>query len=204
LRVVNGDSSGDRMLAAPVAPVAPAWRPGTHSLAYVSADGTLHVVDADTGRRLASLRDAGPQQLAWSSDGRLLAAREDGVLAVYRPDLTRVSGISTRSLAPGNPFTALAFRPHSDTLAWSTYDPRTDTSTVAGGPINGAQRRIFSGAGRVTTLAWSDDGRWLALDWRDADQLLFIRSTKVRRIVAIANVGSSLGGRAALGGWCCP
>jgi hypothetical protein len=170
----------------------------------VTAGGAIRVVEADTGRVLGAWRDTLPQQLEWSSDGKLLAVREGGVLAVYRPDGTRVVGMSTRSLAPGNPFTAVAFRPHSHTLAWSTYDPARDTSVVAGGPLQGLQRRIFTGAGRFTSLAWSGDGRWLALDWPAADQLLFIRSTAVRKVVAITNVASTLGDAPTLGGWCCP
>jgi hypothetical protein len=203
LRVVNGDGTDDRVVAQPVARVAPAWRPRTHLLAYVTVGGAIRIVDTDTGQRLTGLHDAFPRQLEWSSDGRLLAAREGGVVAIYRPDGSRVTGISTRSLGRGNPFTVLAFRPHSHTLAWSTYDRRSDTSTVRGGPVAGTKRRIFAGSGRITSIAWSGDGRWLALGWPDANQLLFIRSTAVRKIVAVTNLTSSVGARPSLGGWCC-
>ena len=66
-------------------------------------------------------------------------------------------------------------------------------------------RRIFSGAGRFGDVVWSPDGRWLLLSWPTADQLLFIRSTGVRRLLAYSNVTEQFGGRAfpRLRGWCC-
>src|SRR5947207_1514288 len=50
LRIVNGDGTGDRLVARRVAvsPVpALAWRPATHQLAYVNARGQLVLLDAD-------------------------------------------------------------------------------------------------------------------------------------------------------------
>jgi hypothetical protein len=53
LRVVAGDSTGDRVVARNVAAVAPAWQPGARFVvAYAGRDGRVHAVDADTGRRL--------------------------------------------------------------------------------------------------------------------------------------------------------
>ena len=54
LRVVDGDGTGDRLLATGVAHVAPAWRPGQplgpFELAYVTARGRVVVRDGDTGK----------------------------------------------------------------------------------------------------------------------------------------------------------
>ncbi|HUQ22926.1 MAG TPA: hypothetical protein VM049_07905 [Gaiellaceae bacterium] len=50
LRVVGGDGRGDRLLDRLAADRAPAWQPGRgHRLAYARRDGTVRVVDADTG-----------------------------------------------------------------------------------------------------------------------------------------------------------
>ena len=59
LRIVGGDGKGDRVLDRPVPLQAPAWRPGAaHVLAYARPDGTVRVVNTDTGAVL--LRDAQP------------------------------------------------------------------------------------------------------------------------------------------------
>lgn len=50
LRVVGGDGKGDRLLDRQAALRAPVWGPGAaHELVYARRDGTVRVVDADTG-----------------------------------------------------------------------------------------------------------------------------------------------------------
>ena len=73
LRVVGGDGRGDHLIDHEVAAEAPRWLPGPgHRLAYTRPDGTIHVVDGDTGVLLD--RDgppapAGPARTI-SPDGR--------------------------------------------------------------------------------------------------------------------------------------
>ena len=51
LRVVGGDGKGDRVLDRNVVVREPRWQPGQgHRLAYVRRDGSIRVVDVDTGR----------------------------------------------------------------------------------------------------------------------------------------------------------
>ncbi len=62
LRVVGGDGKGDRALDARAARRAPVWRPGpAHVLVYARRDGTVRVVNVDTGAVLE--RDAGRNAL---------------------------------------------------------------------------------------------------------------------------------------------
>ena len=64
LRVVDGDGTGDRLLARDVAPVAPAWLPRANRtvLAYARADGVVRAVDVDSGRgALPDAADTGSQ-----------------------------------------------------------------------------------------------------------------------------------------------
>jgi WD40 repeat protein len=207
LRVVNGDSTDDRLLAAGVAPVAPVWRPGTHQLAYVRASGQVRVVNADTRRTVSTWTEGTPKQLAWSPDGRVVAGRtSEGPIWVYRPDGFRVVGISTQSVGPGRPFSSIAFAPRGETLTYVAYDPTADGSVVFTTDLKHgeAERRIFAGAGRFGGTTWSSDGRWLVLDWDSADELLFVRSPAVRRIVPVSHVGANFGSDASLAGWCCP
>ena len=50
LRVVGGDGKGDRLLDADAALRPPVWLPaGAHRLAYARRDGSVRIVDADTG-----------------------------------------------------------------------------------------------------------------------------------------------------------
>jgi hypothetical protein len=53
LRVVVGNGKRDRLLDAQAAAEAPVWKPGPgHRLAYARRDGTVRIVDADTGALL--------------------------------------------------------------------------------------------------------------------------------------------------------
>lgn len=207
LRVVNGDGTGDHLVGARAAAVAPVWRPRTHQLAYVEPSGRVRVVDADTLRTVSTWRQGTPTQLAWSADGRLIAERtREHPIYVLRPNGTFVEGMSTASLSPGNPFTAFAFDPRDDTLATVSYDPATNRSAVEAGVVpNGASQPIFNGPGRFDSVNWSPDGRWLVLHWVDADQFLFVRVESARKLPkAVANITADFGSAARLAGWCCP
>lgn len=74
LRVVGGDGKGDRLLAAVAAERAPVWlRGGGHRLAYAAPDGTVRVVEVDTGAvvdRDAPARLLEPPATTASPDGR--------------------------------------------------------------------------------------------------------------------------------------
>ena len=74
LRVVGGDGKGDRLLDARRAERAPVWLPGGgHRLAYATRDGSVRVVDVDTGAvidRDAPARLLEPPAATASPDGR--------------------------------------------------------------------------------------------------------------------------------------
>ena len=135
LRVVGGDGKRDRVLDAGAAASAPSWRPGAgHVLAYARRDGTVRVVDTDTGQVLAREK----------SDDRL---RED------------------------------------------------DQATL---------RRLL-GEGGFDEPVRSPDGRWLAVGWPEADQLVFIRTVGGRQIRAVSNLSAQFRSKSfpTIGGWCC-
>src|SRR5205823_3148053 len=56
LRVIVGNGTGDRLIGAADPAVPPAWRPGTHDVAYVTPHGTMRVVDVDSGEALLPRR----------------------------------------------------------------------------------------------------------------------------------------------------
>jgi tricorn protease-like protein len=168
-----------------------AWQPGTHSLAYVDRGGNIVVQNVDRPRSPAHIRTRlDPRQLEWTPDSRLVAVgpRALGIFARRGPQLSRV--------AVAGRIAAAAVSPDGSHLAVVTL--RRELSTVA---VDGTT--VFKGAGPIANVAWSPDGRWLLLDWRGADQWLFIR-TPLKKLVAVSNIHASFGGDTSLSSWCCP
>jgi len=177
LRVVAGDGTGDHLLAAAVAAVAPVWRPGAgHVLTFVTASGVVREVNADTGATIA-LRHARarPKLLLWSHDG-------------------------SRLFVAGREIVAAAWAPGSARLATVTYDATHDRSTVELG-----SRTVFQGTGRIDGVSWSPDGHWLLLGWRTADQWVFAPVQRGGRMHAVASISAQFHSRTfpRVRGWCC-
>jgi hypothetical protein len=206
VHVVAGDGTGDRRLASGVRAVAPAWRPtGLHHLAYVGGGGNVALVDAESGRRLWTREVGRVAALEWSRDGTMLLVRGPRSLRILgsdggvRFDLLGPNAAAVVTAALGPDGTSLAFvqRAAGRSDVWLIPKLRPDGS---------AARRIFVGEGRITDLAWSPNGRWLLLGWRDADQWVFVRVVGPRRIDAVSNVSAQLESQAfpSVAGWCCP
>jgi hypothetical protein len=200
LRIVNGDGTGDHLLirdAVGAGLSAIAWRPGTHQLAFTNARNELVLMDVDRGRILWRRQTQGEEQLAWSHDGQRLFAS---------PRVLDATG-KTVSTFPHHSVLLAAFAPRSRALAVVTSTIGRNTLAVYSGPRYAQRRVVFTGAGDFAGIAWSPDARWLLIDWRSADQWLFIRSAAVQRI-AVRNIGTTFDSGpehgATLGGWCCP
>ena len=183
LRVVVGDGTSDRLLARAVAPIAPAWLPDAsrNVLAYVDAEGRILVVDVDTGSELWSVRGAeSPASLLWSpDDSHLLVISADGTSQVYDARGRESGGLGQIDRA--------AYSPGAGTLAHSTYDPATDSSTVWL-VEDGRKQALFTGESRFQDLVWSPNGRWLLVTWPAADQWLFFRAPSVRGVVSVPGI----------------
>ncbi len=188
LRVVAGDSDGDRLVSSGVASIAPAWRPGTiRFLAYV-ADGRVVAADPESGRQFWLRRVAGVSKLEWSRDGELLLVQGPRVLRVYdasgtlRYDLlgAQAARITAAMFSPQN---AVAFvqRLRGRSQLWTIPRLRPDGS---------AARQLFSGPGTFGSVVWSPDGRWLLVGWSDPDQWLFVGRDGGQRVRAVANISS--------------
>jgi hypothetical protein len=203
LRVVNGDGTGDRLITPnAVGSGLPelAWRPATHQLAYTNGRGTVVLLDVDDNRILWKRPSRDTEQLSWSSDGSRL------FLADSRPRILDAAGKLVAAFGRGAVLPA-AFVPKSRALALVRVAAGRSTVSVYSGARYDRRRIVFSGAGLFGGLAWSPDARWLLVDWRSADQWLFIRSAAVRRI-AVRNIGNVFDSGpehyATLAGWCCP
>ena len=202
LRVVNGDGTDDRLLTPnAVGSGLPsfAWRPRTHQLVFTNGRGQIVLLDVDGNRILWRRPSSQTEKLLWSDDGsRLLVA--DGTPRVLTSGGRTVATFSRASVLPA------AFVPASQALAVVSVKNGRSSVVVRSGPRYERRRTIFSGAGSFGGLAWSPDRRWLLVDWRTADQWLFIRSTAVKRI-AVRNIGNVFDSGpehyAVLAGWCC-
>jgi hypothetical protein len=203
LRVVNGDGTGDRLLRQDVVGTglpAFAWRPGTHELAYRDNRSELVLLDVDSNRVVWRRTTTGIESLLWSEDGqRLLAAGSS-------PTVLDASGRTVVELSAQGVLPA-AFEPKSRALALTTSSNGQSTVTIYSGPRYQHRRVVFSGRGVFAGIAWSPDRRWLLIDWRTADQWVFLRSARVRRL-AVRNIGNTFDSgpehHATLAGWCCP
>jgi hypothetical protein len=199
LRVVNGDGTGDRALAAARA-TPPAWRPGParNVLAHVDAAGRIAVRDVDTRAILWRARPREiPRMLTWSRDGHRLLAIAPGAVTAYAGGSGRLLG---RRAAPrGTEDVSAAFAPHGRRYVvvrrvLGTGDHRL--LLVAGG----RERLLQVGTGPLHSVAWSPDGRWLALDvvGTPAWTLMHLRDGGPDAVRTLA-----AGRGARLAGWCC-
>jgi len=204
LRVVNGDGTGDRLVAPNAVGTglpAFAWRPGTHELAYKNGRNELVLVDADRSRVLWHRPTTGVERLLWSDDGdRLLVAA--GAPVVLDAHGRTIATFPRRGVTPA------AFVPHSRGLTLVTSANGRSTVSVYSGPQYARRRVIFSGIGVFAGLAWSPDRRWLLVDWTTADQWVFIRVIPSPRVRTVSNISQTFGtgpeSRFAVAGWCCP
>lgn len=188
LRVVGGDGRGDRLLARAVDGVAPAWRPATfHFLAYAKS-GSVIVGDAESGRRFWSRRVGRVVALEWSPDGELLLVRGPRSLRVFDQ-----AGTLRHELLVGRvaaPVTAAAFSPSSRSVAFAQQTAgRAHVWLIPRlRPKGSGARELFVGPGSFTDLAWSPNGHWLLVAWREPGQWLFLSTFTGRRVRAVGNV----------------
>jgi dipeptidyl aminopeptidase/acylaminoacyl peptidase len=190
LRVVAGNGEDDTVVARDVDAVRPAWKPGRDYVLAYAVGREVRVVATGAGRLL--WRRSFPQQptsLAWSPDGRRL-------VVVLRSGARVLDAEGRVVLAERDRVVAAAFAPGTHAIA--EIRVRGGRSLVA---LAGAERPLFSAAGTLSDVAWSPDGRWLLVAWPTADQLLFIRSAAVRKVVAFSGIARAFGGFPQIAGW---
>lgn len=207
LRVVDGDGTDDRLLAAGVSHVAPAWRPGQplgpFELAYVTARGRMVVRDADTGRSLWSAAPGPrPRELLWSADGRRLLVLSARAARTYAANGAL---LSRRELAPAAAASDGALSPDGRKLALVLGGREV---VVGDADSSHPAMRQVLGVGGVQQLSWSPDGRWLLVSLPAANQWVFVRVAGAPRVQAVSRIVQQFSSGAALDfpqldGWCC-
>jgi hypothetical protein len=197
LHVVAGDGTGDRLLDAHAAHVAPAWDPARlHAVAYVAGSEVL-LRRADGKLVWRARPGVAATALSWSSDGRFLA-----VSSAHRVVVLNARGrlVHTVSLLSAKRIAA-AFEPGRHRLAVSIRLARRSEIRLVDLDRLGPEPLLFAGPGIFGDVAWSPDGAWLLVPWPTANQWLFVHGTHVR---AVGNIRAQFGPAAQLGGrWCC-
>lgn len=209
LHVMAADNSRDSVLDPTVSRVTPAWRPDNseteivRQLAYADADGTVRVVDTETGREIFNqVTPAGLRELEWDPRG-------DALLLVGRKSIELRSGSGTATSwaarGPGNRaarWTEASPAPRGDRIA--AVSRSRGKSTVAilsqGGP-----EELITVPSRISSVDFSPDGEWILLGLPDADQWLFVRA-RDGEVKAVSNISSqfeSPGEAPRVAGWCC-
>lgn len=204
LRVLAGDGSSDRLVAARVAHVAPAWRPGySFQLAYVTAGNRLVVRDADSEQVIWSRAlGAPPRELLWSSDGSRLVVVSDRSVRTY----PGAGGAPTLLHLPGGPIGDAALSPDGWRLALVLGGDRV--VIVRAGAASSPVRPLLAVAG-LRELSWSPNGRWLLASLPAADQWVFVRALGPPRVAAVGRIAQQFSSRGSarsfpqLEGWCC-
>ena len=182
LRIVAGDGTGDHLLDRRAGAVPPAWDPVLlHTIAYF-ADGAIVLRETDSGRIVWRHALAfTPAALAWSSDGRFLAAASG-----HKVDVLDANGKTHRTVTTlAADLIDAAFKPHSHQLALSLRTTIGSEVRVVDIDRPGRGQLLFAGPGSFGSIAWSPDGDWLLVGWPTADQWLFLHGSRVR---AVANI----------------
>ena len=204
LRVVSGDGTHDHLVDRYAQDVAPAWDPARgHAVAYFSG-GAVVLREPDSGRVVwRAPVTITPSSLAWSSDGRYLAA-----VSAHRIVVLGSNGKPRRAVTMlGESFVDAAFQPGSHRLAASLRTTYSSEVRVVDIDHPGHGRLIFAGPGMFGDIVWSPDGSWLLVSWPTADQWVFVHGSRVH---AVANIREQFPRRDRKGPllqlddrWCC-
>lgn len=179
LHVVAGDGTGDRMRCADsLAPVVPAWQPGSLStLAFAAGDGRVYVYDTTTCRLiLRTPPGAAPTRLQWSSDAKLLLVAGRAGIRIYDAFGRLVHGAL-------GPVIDATFVGKGHELG----------EVEANGDVRVGDRVVFHAAG-LREIVSSPDGRWLLLTWPAANQWVFVRAEAPHTIRAVSGITRQFGG----------
>ena len=145
--------------------VAAAWSPDGHTVAYVSADGQLQLVDAGTGQ-LFQLPYSASTKVAlseWSPSGAQLAvAAAGGSIVIWNVDRTSKSG-QVAAILTGHEETvySLAWNASGDYLASVSWE---EPYTLRIWDMKRHQLQMEASAGNLYQVAWSPAGTTLAVN----------------------------------------
>ncbi|HKB39714.1 MAG TPA: tetratricopeptide repeat protein, partial [Gemmataceae bacterium] len=130
------------------------WSPDGNKLAAICSDGTVHVLESATGRKVTVLRGhtSAVIAVAFSSDGTRLAAwGQNGAIRISDVDTGRLA-VEVRH--PGNVSTG-AWSPDNKLLVSGHHD---GTVTISAPEAGATVATVKAHADLIYHLAWSPDG----------------------------------------------
>jgi hypothetical protein len=225
MRIVAGDGTGDHLLDPHVAPTPAAWRPfglaaakmgggGRYVLALAKPHGSVEMVDADSGHVYwRSKPGQVPEVLDWSADGAWLVALSKDELRLFSVDGGTL--IRTVRLPAGMRATDGEFAPSGRSFAVTGTVPtphglKSKALLIQLGAARPKLRPLLTDPGAFSDLAWSPDGHWLLVAWRDADAWLFLRPQQPGDVETAGDIGQQFNpgatgnpGFPRPAGWCC-
>jgi WD40 repeat protein len=152
------------------------------TLVTASGDGTIVVRDRD-GRELR--RFAGGVLAALSPDGRQLAtATSDGTVAIWDP----ATGTSVRTFGTISPVRSILWSRDGRRIAALAWLGNVSVWDVGGRVV----REIPRGNLSATTIALSNDGKWLARSGEPADTLFALDGGSDRTLLTADRQGPAL------------
>lgn len=135
------------------------WSPDSSLVAAGVGDGSIHLYDVDSGALLRVLNagKSSPRAIEWSVDGRNVAVvHDDGEAYIWDISSGRLrSRLSSSSVS----INSVAFHPHEETVAVSLIG----NSELRYQRVDGTLLERFSPGFDMQKLAWSPDGRQLAV-----------------------------------------
>jgi WD40 repeat protein len=151
-------------------------------LVTASVDGTIVVRDRD-GRELR--RFAGGVLAALSPDGRQLAtATSDGTVAIWNP----ATGTRVRTFGKFSPVRSILWSSDGRRIAALAWGSDVSVWDVGGSVV----RQIPPGNLPATTIALSNDGKWLARSGEPADTLFALDGGSDRKLLTADRQGPAL------------
>jgi hypothetical protein len=222
LREVAGDGRSDHLLAARVAPIAPAWRPGhAYQLGYATRRGAVVVRDGDTGIGVwhSGPHPGRPLVLSWSPDGTRLVLVTSAGAWLYLPGqapplritLPVRGPVMGAAVSPDGRWLAVVSGSSAPRHQGGATTPQLQLADLTA-PTR-PTRTVLSGI-PVSQPTWAPNSAWLLVTWPAADQWWFVHATGRggrsgrARIIAESRVAAKLGpggrsGPLRLDGWCC-
>jgi Tol biopolymer transport system component len=184
LRVASANGTGKHRYVAPLKAFAPAWRPNSTQLAYLTTHGSQNT-DLWVGGALWARDVIG--RPAWSPDGSAIAFQRDtGIFVATGP------GIETELASIANP-SAPAWSPDGKRIAYAVV------GAIYTVPADGSAppRRVASVFSAVAGLAWRPDGTALAAAYLRGVALVPPAGGKSRVVPQASGPGVAYLGRSA-------
>ena len=85
----------------------------------------------------------------------------------------------------------------------AVYNRAADGALTLSGMVPTGGAGTGGGLGNQGGVILSRDGRWLLVEWRTADQWVFVRLDGTRPFRAVSAIARQFRGKAVVEGWCC-